>query len=85
MYEIFTKDAKDKEQTVGTVRDDDIREDGMGRAATVADAAKDSGIIPYSFSIDKVNQIPFVVTMDMELSGGTTDRTCLGFRLYKGA
>ena len=84
MHEIFTKDAEGKEQTVGTVRDDEIRKDGMGRATAVAGAAKDSDIMPYTFSADKVDQISFVVTVDMEISRGTTDRTCLEFRLYKG-
>ena len=83
MHEIFTKDAEDKEQTVGTVRDDEIRKDGMGRATAAAGAAKDRDIMPYTFSSDKVNQISFVVTVDMEISRGTTDRTGLQFRPYK--
>ena len=84
MHEIFTKDAEDEEQTVGTVRDYEIRKDGMGRATAVAGAAKDSDIMPYTFSADKVDQISFVVTVDMEISRGTTDRTCLELRTYKG-
>ena len=83
MHEIFTKDAEDKEQTVGTVRDDEIRKDGMGRATAVAGAAKDRDIMPYTFSAGKVDQISFVVTVDMEISSGTTDRTGLKFRPYK--
>ena len=84
MHEIFPENTQDEEQTVGTVRDDEIRKDGMGRATAVAGAAKDSDIMPYTFSADKVDQISFVVTVDMEISRGTTDRTCLEFRLYKG-
>ena len=83
MHEIFTKDAEDKEQTVGTVRDDEIRKDGMGRAAAVADAAEDSDLMPDTFSTDKVGQIPFIVTVNLEISRGTTDRTGLKFRPYK--
>lgn len=84
VHEIFTKDAEDKEQTVGTVRDDEIRKNGMGRATAVAGAAEDSDLMPYTFSTDKVDQISFIVTVDMEIPGGTTDRTGLKFRSYKG-
>ena len=84
MHEIFTKDAQEKEQTVGTVRDDEIRKDGMGRATAVTDTAKDGGLMPDTFSTNEVDQIPFIVTVDMEISGGTTDRTGLKFRPYKG-
>ena len=83
MHEIFTKDAQDKEQTVGTVRDDEIRKDGMGRSTAVAGAAKDSDLMPDTFSTNEVNQISFIVTVDMEITGGTTDRTGLKFRPYK--
>ena len=84
MHEIFTKDAQEKEQTVGTVRDDEIRKDGMGRATAVAGAAENSDLMPDTFSTGKVGQIPFIVTVNMEISGGTTDGTGLKFRPYKG-
>ena len=84
MHEVFTQNTQDEEQTVGTVRDDEIRKNGMGRATAVAVAAKDSDLMPYTFSTDKVDQISFIVTVDMEISGGTTDRTGLKFRPYKG-
>ena len=83
MHEIFTKDAEDKEQTVGTVRDDEIRKNGMGRATAVAGAAEEGDSMPYTFSTNKVGQISFIVTVDMEIPGGTTDRTGLKFRPYK--
>ena len=75
---------QDEEQTVGTVRDDEIRKDGMGRATAVAGAAENSDLMPDTFSTNEVDQIPFIVTVDMEISGGTTDRTGLKFRSYKG-
>ena len=84
VHEIFTKDAEDKEQTVGTVRDDEIRKDGMGRSAAVAGAAEDSGLMPDTFPSDKVDQVSFVVAVDMEIPGGTAGRTCFEFRPYKG-
>ena len=56
----------------------------MGRATAVAGAAQDSDHRPYTFSTDKVDQISFIVTVDMEIPGGTTDRTGLKFRSYKG-
>lgn len=36
----------------------------MGRATAVTGAAKDSDIMSYTFSADKVDQISFVVTVD---------------------
>ena len=39
---------------------------GMGRATAAAGAAKDRDIMPYTFSSDKVNQISFVVTVDIK-------------------
>ena len=83
MHEIFTKDAEDKEQTVGTVRDDEIRKDGMGRSTAVADTTKDGDLMPDTFSTNEVDQISFIVTVDMEIPGGTTNRTGLKFRPYK--
>ena len=65
MHEIFTKDAEDKEQTVGTVRDDEIRKDGMGGATAVADTAKDSDLMPDTFSTNKVDQIALVIAVNI--------------------
>ena len=84
MQEIFPENTQDEEQAVGTVRDDEIRKDGMGRAAAVAGAAKDSDLMPDTFSTGEVGQIPFIVTVNLEISGGTTDGTGLKFRPYKG-
>ena len=84
MQEIFPENTQDEEQTVGTVRDDEIRKDGMGRAAAVAGAAKDSDLMPDTFSTGEVGQIPFIVTVNLEIPGGTTDGTGLKFRPYKG-
>ena len=36
------------------------------------------------FTKDAEDKEQTVVTVDMEISRGTTDRTCLEFRLYKG-
>lgn len=69
MHEIFAKDAKDKEQTVGAVRNDDIRKNGMGRGTAVAGASKDSDIMTYSIFTVKVDQVSVIVTVDMEISG----------------
>ena len=63
VHEIFTKDAEDKEQTVGTVRDDEIRKDGMGRSAAVAGAAEDSGLMPDTFSSNEVDELPPVIAV----------------------
>ena len=84
MQEIFPENTQDEEQAVGTVRDDEIRKDGMGRAAAVAGAAEDSDLMPDTFSPDEVGQIPFIVTVNLEIPGGTTDGTGLKFRPHKG-
>ena len=63
MHEIFTKDAEDKEQAVGTVRDDEIRKDGMGRATAVTDTAKDGDLMPDTFSTNEVDEIPPVIAV----------------------
>jgi hypothetical protein len=68
VHEIFTKNPENKEQAVGTVRDNDIRKDGMGRATAVAGASKDSDIMPHSISAVKVDQMSIIVTVDMEIS-----------------
>ena len=84
MHEIFTKDAEDKEQTVGTIRDDEIRKDGMGRATAVADTAKDGDLMPDTFSTNEVDEPALVVAVNLEFSRGITEWTCLKFRSYKG-
>ena len=84
MHEIFTKDTEDKEQTVGTVRDDEIREDGMGRAIAVTDTAEDGDLMSDTFSTNEVDEIALVIAVNMEFSRGITDRTCLKFWSYKG-
>ena len=63
MHEIFTKDAENKEQTVGTVRDDEIRKDGMGRATAVADTAKDGNFMPDRFSTNEVDETTLIIAV----------------------
>ena len=63
MHEIFAQNMQDEEQTVGTVRDDEIRKDGMGRATAVTDTAKDGDLMPDTFSTNEVDEIPPVIAV----------------------
>ena len=56
----------------------------MGRATAVADTAKDSDLMPDTFSTLEVNETALVIAVNLEFSRGITDRTCLKFRSYKG-
>ena len=65
MQEIFPENTQDEEQAVGTLRDDEIRKDGMGRATAVAGAAQDSDLMPDTFSTNKVDQIALVIAVNI--------------------
>ena len=82
MQKVFCKDTQYEEQTVGTVGNDDIRKDGMGRFTTVTDTAEDSDFMTDIFTTDEVNEIPLVIAMNPQFSSGFTDWAGLKFRSY---
>ena len=84
MHEIFTKDAEDKEQAVGTVGNDEVRKEGMCSTTAVTDTAKNGDLMPDTLSTLEVNETALVIAVNLEFSRGITDRTGLKFRSYKG-
>ena len=83
MHEIFTKDAEDKEQTVGGIRDDDVRENGMCMLTAVTKYPEDTqtGLILSAGFV--VNDGSAIIIVDVTVSGTSTDGTCfqLGLKL----
>ena len=61
--EILCQDAKDEEQAIARVRDDEIREDSMGMAAGT-DEAQDAEAVPDRGTINEIHQGTAIVGMD---------------------
>lgn len=61
--EILCKDAEDEEKTVGGIRDDEIREDGMGMTAGT-DKAQDAEAVPDVSASHEINQGTVIIGMD---------------------
>ena len=57
---ILGNDTEDKKQAISTVRDDQIRKDGMGMAAASADNPADTDGMINRSSRDEVNEIPVI-------------------------
>lgn len=54
----------------------------MGAVAAVANDTHNRHLLNNRLSADKINNLAFVIGMNMKITTGTTDRTGLGFRLY---
>jgi len=61
--EIFRQDAEDEKEAVRGVRDDKVREDGMGMAAGT-DKAQDAEAVPDGLSANEINQGTVIIGMD---------------------
>lgn len=83
MQKVFCKDTQYEEETVGTVGNDDIWKDGMGRPTTVTNTTKDSDFMANILSTDEIDEIPLVIAMNPQFSSGFTDWAGLEFRSYK--
>ena len=84
--EILGEDAEDEEQAIAGVRDDEVREDGMGMAAGT-DEAHDAEAVADRDTTYKVDQGTSVIGMDAAGTPGPTAGTGLKFRvesLHKG-
>ena len=84
--EILREDAEDEEQAIAGVRDDEVREDGMGMAAGT-DEAHDAEAVADRDTTYKVDQGTSVIGMDAAGTPGPTAGTGLKFRvesLHKG-
>lgn len=61
--EILRQDAEDEEKTVGGIRDDEVREDGMGMTAGT-DKAQDAEAVADGFAACEINQGAVIIGMD---------------------
>ena len=61
--EILRQDAEDEEKAVGGIRNDEVREDGMGMAAGT-DKAQDAEAVADGFAACEINQGTAIIGMD---------------------
>ncbi len=61
--EILRKDAEDEEKAVGGIREEEVREDGMGMAAGT-DKAQDAEAVPDRPASHEINQGAAIIGMD---------------------
>lgn len=76
---MFCQYPENKEQAVPTVRDDGIRQNGMGGsgAALIASQTADAQTELHWMPINKLNQGSVIVSMDMHLTPANAIRTSL--------
>ena len=77
--ERFCQDTKDEEKAIARIRDEQIREDGMGVPAAFADQPEDCDFLYDGLPMDKIDNAAAIVSMDMAVAGGTADRAGLPF------
>jgi len=61
--EILRQDAEDEEKAVGGIRDDEVREDGMGMATGTV-KAQDTEAVPDRLPSHEINQGTAIIGMD---------------------
>lgn len=76
---VFTKHPKDEKEPITGIRDDEIREDGMGMVTTIAVDSENTEIVSDLISVSEVDDVPPIVGMDPTLSHRTTDGAGLQF------
>ena len=79
MGEELSKDAKNEEQAIAGIRNDNVRKNSMCMLAVVTEYTHDAEVILDQVTIAKVDDISAVVVMDMASTLRFTDRT--GFKL----
>ena len=67
------------EMAIARIRDEQIREDGMGVPAAFADQPEDCDFLYDGLPMDKIDNAAAIVSMDMAVAGGTADRAGLPF------
>ncbi len=83
MQEILRQDTQEEEQAVAGVRDDEVREDGMGMA-TGTDEAHDAEAVADWGTAYEVHQGSVVIGMDAAGAPGSAPGTGLQFRTESG-
>ena len=81
--EILREDAEDEEQAIAGVRDDEVREDGMGMAAGT-DEAHDAEAVADRGTVYEVHQGSVVIGMDAAGTPGSATGTGLQLRAEPG-
>lgn len=79
VQKVFGDNPENKEDTVGIVRNDQIRKDRMG-VSTTADNPHDFDCMVNRASLDEINQISLVRSMSGARMRGPTNRTGSHFR-----
>ena len=77
--EIHSQDMEEEEQAVRGIRDDEVRQYGMGMSAGTNEA-EDADTVPGWFSAQEINQGTVIVGMDGAGAPGTTAGAGLQFR-----
>ena len=83
MQKIPSQNLKNKKETVGRVRDYEIGQYGVGGTTAVTLNTHNGNIMAKSISINKINKITSVITVNVKVSGRAADRTSVTFRLEK--
>ena len=78
---VFSKDKKDEKQTVAGIRDDDIRENGVGMSAAFTEYTRDTETVFLLSAVLEVDDGSAVIIVDVAVSGTPADRAGLQFRL----
>lgn len=76
---MLRQNPEDEEEAVSAVRDDGIRQDGMGggRLAPIADQAADTDIDRFRMPFNEIDQGSAIVSVDAQLAFAPTIRTSL--------
>lgn len=77
--EALPENPKNKEKAVAGIRDNKIRQDGMGMLTAVAIDPENAEVIFRRRTLTKVDYMAPIVVMDTAVSLGTTDRAGLQF------
>ena len=80
MGEELSKDAKNEEQAIAGIRNDNVRQNSMSMLAAVAEYTHDAEIILDRSTMTKVNDSSFVVVMDVTSTLCFADWTGLKLR-----
>ena len=77
---IFTKNPEDEKETVLSVRNDGIWENGMGMTTAFTDNAGNTNLLIDRFSMNDVNDGSIVISMNLTVPTGMTEGTFFRFR-----
>lgn len=83
VQEILSQSPQDEEKTIGRIRDDEVREDGMGMAAGT-DKAEDAEAVADRSAMNEIEQGAVIVGMDRTGAFCSAAGTGLEFRPESG-